>query len=110
MQERNINRQLARGTGIKRLHRSWKVSLVEECRANPAQHIPKRTGNLENPITHEKVFDDTHDRIHGPREDEAYFHYNHSYGATKNPVDDFPKMGKRQHLLETTVIISLKRR
>jgi len=103
MQEWNINRQLARRTSTKRFHRSWKVSLIKEYRANPPQHIPKKTGDLENPITHEHVFDDTHDRIHGPREDESYFHYNHSYGATKNPVNDFPKTGKRQHLLETSV-------
>lgn len=73
------------------------------CRAIPREHIPKKMGDLENPITHGKVFDDTHDRIHGPKQDETYFHFNHSYGAAKNPVDDFPKIGKRQELLEASV-------
>ena len=78
---------------------------IHKIRAIPHEHIPKRMGDFENPISHDKVFDNTHDRIHGPRQDQLYFHYNHSYGATVNPVDSFPKTGKRQDLLETEVRI-----
>ncbi len=76
---------------------------INQNRAAVPEHIPKKTADLENPITHSKVFDNTHDRIHGQKQYELYCTHNHFYGATKNPVDDFPKTGKRHDLLESTV-------
>ena len=63
--------------------KKWNVhrSIVKE-------HIPKKWGDLENPITHTKVFDNSHDRIHGEKKLETYDTFNHKYGATKDPVDE----------------------
>ena len=64
------------------------------------EHLPKRWGNLEEPITHGKVFDNTHDRIHGQKQYETYLTLNHTYGTATNPVDAMARMGMRDHILE----------
>lgn len=51
------------------------------------EHIPKKTGNLEEPINNNKHFDNTHDRIHGIRRDEGLTTFNREYGVSKNPAD-----------------------
>jgi len=38
-------------------------------RTIPKEHIPKKHGDLENPIIHGKVFDNTYRRINGKTED-----------------------------------------
>jgi len=66
-------------------------------------HIPKKWWDLENPIIHDKVFDDTHVRIHGIPVEETYDTYNHSYGKETNPADNFPKIGEKSKLIDSKV-------
>ncbi len=70
------------------------------CRTAGREHVPKRWGNLEEPPAQGKVFDNTHDRIHGQKQYETYLTHNHTYGVAKNPVDEMPRMGMRDHILE----------
>ncbi len=55
------------------------------------EHIPKKMGNLEEPITTEKVFDNTYDRINGAKREEMMVSENRGYGTSKNPADLMPK-------------------
>jgi len=72
-------------------------------RAAVKEHIPKKSADLENPIVHSKAFDNTHDRIHGERKPETFDTINQFYGASKNPVDDMPKVGQREMHKEAEV-------
>lgn len=57
---------------FERIHRSWKVllnDLILLIRTILREHIPKRWGNLEEPIKNDKVFDDTKPRINGQTKD-----------------------------------------
>ena len=60
-------------------------------RTIPKEHIPKRHGDLENPITHDKVFDDTHRRIHGEQQEMTMTSTNYNYGRASNPADNLPR-------------------
>jgi len=59
------------------------------------EHIPKKMGNFEEPISTDKKFDNTHDRINGVRRDELFVTENRLYGTAKNPADNLPKIGRR---------------
>ena len=59
----------------------------------PKEHIPKRHGDLENPITHDKVFDNTHRRIHGEQQEMTTTSTNYTYGKAHNPALDLPTKG-----------------
>eukprot|EP00830_Metopus_es_P013789 TRINITY_DN3468_c0_g1_i3.p2 TRINITY_DN3468_c0_g1~~TRINITY_DN3468_c0_g1_i3.p2 ORF type:complete len:186 (-),score=63.37 TRINITY_DN3468_c0_g1_i3:11-568(-) len=74
-----------------------------EGRATMKEHIPKKWGDLENPITHDKVFDDSHARIHGEVIHADYDPINKTYGKEKNPVDEMPKIGGRQEIIEANI-------
>ncbi len=67
------------------------------------EHIPKRCGNLEEPIYNDKKFDNTLDRIHGVRRDEIMQSENYMYGRSKNPADELPQVGKRTMLMEREI-------
>lgn len=73
-------------------------------RTKPKEHIPKKWGDLENPIVHNKVFDNSHNRIHGEKQYQTFETFNHTYGGAKNPVDSMPKIGRRDEILERNVI------
>lgn len=62
-------------------------------RTIPKEHIPKKHGDLENPIIHEKVFDHTKSRINGKTEDLLMNTTNHEYGKATNPALDLPTKG-----------------
>ena len=59
------------------------------------EHIPKRHLNFEEPIKTDKQFDNTHDRIHGIRNDELMYTENFYYGKSTNPADSLPKVGRK---------------
>ena len=67
------------------------------------EHIPKKHLNFEEPIKHDKKFDNTHDRIHGERRDELMYTENHFYGKSKNAADDLPRKGRRTIDIEREV-------
>ena len=67
------------------------------------EHIPKRHGNLEEPILTDKKFDNTHNRIHGQTDDQLMYTENYYYGKSKNPADELPRKGRRQNNLEGDV-------
>ena len=73
-------------------------------RTIPKEHIPKRHGDLENPITHDKVFDDTHRRIHGPQQEMTMTSTNYHYGKDKNPALSLPMKGSRTIDLERQIM------
>ena len=75
------------------------------CRTVPREHIKKKCGDLENPITSGKQFDNTHDRIHGIRRDEGMKSENYDYGKSSNPADKLPKVGLRTANFEREVRI-----
>ena len=55
-----------------------------EGRTIPKEHIAKKHGNLEDPIMHDKVFDDTHKRIHGEQAEMTMNSTNFDYGKSAN--------------------------
>jgi len=59
------------------------------------EHIPKRCGNFEEPITTDKVFDNTYDRIYGVRQYEPMVTEQKQIGTGYNPADDLPKFGRK---------------
>lgn len=59
------------------------------------EHIPKRCGNLEEPIKSDKVFDNTADRIYGERQYSLNGTESALIGAGHNPADDLPKIGRK---------------
>ncbi len=71
------------------------------------EHIPKKHLQFEEPITNNKKFDNTHDRIYGERRDELMFTENYYYGKSKNAADEQPKVGRRTADLESQVLYSL---
>lgn len=62
-------------------------------RTIPKEHIPKKHGDLENPIIHGKVFDNTYWRINGKTEDLIMNTTNHEYGKATNPALELPTKG-----------------
>jgi len=57
------------------------------------EHIPKKHGDLENPITHEKVFDNTKNWINGKTEDLLINSTNSEYGKAWNPALELATIG-----------------
>jgi hypothetical protein len=47
-----------------------KQGTIHNSRSVPNEHIPKKACNFEEPIIHDKKFDNTTDRIHGVRVEE----------------------------------------
>ena len=72
-------------------------------RTIPKEHIPKRHGDLENPIIPHKEFDKTIDRIQDYRRDEVTHSENWEYGRATNAADSLPKVGRRTQLLEQQI-------
>ena len=72
-------------------------------RTIPKTHIAKKHGDLENPISHDKVFDDTKVRINGKLEDQLLDTHNYSYGRAHNPALDLPTHGKRTVSMEQQI-------
>lgn len=66
-----------------------------ECRTIVKEHIPKRCGNLEDPIENDKVFDDTSNRIYGERHTQPFSTEYNEIGAGKNKADNLPRFGKK---------------
>ena len=64
------------------------------------EHIPKRHLNFEEPILTTKRFDNTHDRIHGNRQDELMYSENYHYGKGYNKADSLPKVGLKHKRFE----------
>jgi hypothetical protein len=68
------------------------------------EHIPKRCGNLEEPISTTKKFDNTVSRIYGETVSEASFSTEYGHiGAGKNAADQIAKVGKKTQLAEAEV-------
>ena len=78
--------------------------LTGTTRAIVREHIPKKWGNLEDPITHEKKFDITQDRIHGQKIEDLYFTETNTYDASLNPADAVPRQGMKKRLIQAKVI------
>lgn len=84
---------------------SFNQPLLKGHRTKPREHIPKKHGDLENPIVHNKQYDVTADRIHGERRDDFLKTNNHEYGKAYNPADNLPKIGRRTEMLQAQVSI-----
>jgi hypothetical protein len=54
------------------------------------EHIPKKCGNLEDPIKTDKVFDSTSNRIYGERKHDGIGTEAKLIGAGYNPANDLP--------------------
>lgn len=67
------------------------------------EHIPKKHGDLENPITHTKVFDNTKNRICGKTEDLNINSTNSEYGKARNPALELPTKGSRTLMQEEMI-------
>ena len=71
------------------------------------EHIPKRCGNLEEPITNTKVFDNTSTRIYGEKQQQPWKTEYMGIGAGRNPADQLPKVGKKTTKYEEEVSFNL---
>lgn len=92
-------------TGRRKTHLEMQQALAGEPRFHvirtiPKEHIPKRHGDLENPIIPHKEFDNTAERIQGYRRDEVSHSENWEYGRSINPAESIPKVGRRTQILE----------
>lgn len=72
-------------------------------RTKGREHIPKKHGDLENPINHDKVFDDTKKRIYGKTEDQKMKTEAYYYGKAVNPASMLATTGKRTIDLERQI-------
>jgi len=59
------------------------------------EHIPKKCGNLEDPIKTDKVFDNTSNRIYGKRGFEQANTEASIIGSGYNPAEDLAKVGRK---------------
>jgi hypothetical protein len=75
-----------------------RLFLIYKVRTIPKEHIPKRWGNLEEPLLHDKKSDNTKERIHAREFGEIPLSFNKEYGTSSNPADALPQIGKRQQL------------
>jgi hypothetical protein len=67
------------------------------------EHISKKHGDLENPILHDKVFDNTKNRINGKTEDLIINSTNSEYGKARNPALERPTVGSRTMMTEEMI-------
>ncbi len=67
------------------------------------EHIPKKHGDLENPIVTDKKFDDTKRRINGDEFAAITSSENFDYGKSTNPANDLPTYGKRTVNIEAEI-------
>lgn len=106
MAENIFNKSTYNGNGT--LIGNWQEerdlrSFTGQGRTIPKEHIPKKHGDLENPITHNKVFDNTKSRINGKTEDQLMDTWNYQYGKGQNPADSIPTKGLRTKDLERQI-------
>ena len=98
MAENIFNKSTYNGNGT--LIGNWQEerdlrSFTGHGRTVPREHIPKKHGDLENPIVHDKKFDSTYDRIHGKTDAQLMNTINHDYGKARNPANDLAQVGSR---------------
>ena len=70
------------------------------------EHIPKRHGDLENPIFTDKVFDNTSNRIYGELKPQPMISETYHIGKSSNPADNLPKVGRKERMFEQEVSVS----
>ena len=67
------------------------------------EHIPKRHLNFEEPITTDKVFDNTNQRIYGEKLIQPMISESYHIGKSVNPADNLPKVGYKTLQMEQEV-------
>lgn len=70
------------------------------------EHIPKKHGDLENPIITDKVFDNTSNRIYGELNPQPMISETYHIGKSTNPADNLAKAGRKEKMFEQEVSVS----
>lgn len=66
-------------------------------------HIPKKALDFETPITHDKRFDNTANRIYGESKPEIMSTNNYEYGTGKNSTANIARVGRKTEIMEREI-------
>ena len=72
-------------------------------RTVPREHIPKKHLDFENPISTDKVFDNTANRVYGESRPEIMTTNNLEYGTGKNSAAGIATIGRKTKNIEMEI-------